>query len=455
MPGNLTLADLKKRVKDGSIDTVVACAPDMQGRLMGKRFHAQFFVDSGYEETHCCNYLLAIDYEMNTVPGYRSASWEAGYGDYVMKPDLSTLRLIPWLPGTALVLCDLLDHHSHELVDIAPRTILKRQIARLDKLGLRAFAATELEFFLYRESYEEARDKGYRGLTTFSPYNEDYHIFQTTKEESIMRAIRNGLHGAGVVVENTKGEADAGQGEVNYKYSDVLDTGDTHVLIKNAVKEIAWQQGRAITFMAKPHHTMAGSSSHIHQSLWTKDGKSAFHDPKGRYGMSELMEHYLAGLLAHANEITYFLAPFINSYKRFSAGTFAPTKAVWSADNRTAGYRICGTDTKAVRIECRVGGADLNPYLALASQIAAGLAGIEGKMKLEPEFSGDAYAAAKVRDVPSTLRDAGADLKKSKMLRAAFGDEVVDHYAHAAWWEQEDFDRKVTDYEIERGFERG
>ncbi len=453
MPGNLTFADLKKRVKDGTIDTVIACAPDMQGRLMGKRFHAQYFIDGGHEETHCCNYLLATDLEMTTVQGYASTSWAAGYGDYVMKPDLATMRLIPWLEKTALVLSDLLDHHSHQPVPHSPRAVLKGQIERLKKLGLTAFAATELEFFVFRETYDEARDMGYRGLTTISPYNEDYHIFQTTKEEGLMRAIRNGLYGAGVTVENTKGEADAGQAEVNIKYSDALDTGDTHVLVKNAVKEIAWAQGHAITFMAKPHHKMAGSSSHIHLSLW-KDGKNAFHDPKGKHGMSSLMENYLAGLLAHADGMTYFLAPYINSYKRFAAGTFAPTKAIWSADNRTAGYRICGTGTKAVRVECRVGGSDLNPYLALAAQIAAGIAGIEGKMKLEPEFSGDAYAAQKARDIPRTLRAATAALDGSKMLRKAFGDAVIDHYVHAANWEQEDFDRKVTDYEIARGFER-
>ncbi|MGB5558563.1 MAG: glutamine synthetase family protein [Paracoccaceae bacterium] len=453
MPGNLTFADLKKRVKDGTIDTVIACAPDMQGRLMGKRFHAQYFIDGGHEETHCCNYLLATDLEMTTVQGYASTSWAAGYGDYVMKPDLSTMRLIPWLEKTALVLSDLLDHHSHQPVPHSPRAVLKGQIERLKKLGLTAFAATELEFFVFRETYDAARDMGYRGLTTISPYNEDYHIFQTTKEEGLMRAIRNGLYGAGVTVENTKGEADAGQAEVNIKYSDALDTGDTHVLVKNAVKEIAWAQGHAITFMAKPHHKMAGSSSHIHLSIW-KDGKNAFHDPKGKHGMSALMENYLAGLLAHADGMTYFLAPYINSYKRFAAGTFAPTKAIWSADNRTAGYRICGSGTKAVRVECRVGGSDLNPYLALAAQIAAGIAGIEGKMKLEPEFSGDAYAAQKARDIPRTLRAATAALDGSKMLRKAFGDAVIDHYVHAANWEQEDFDRKVTDYEIARGFER-
>jgi len=454
MPGNLTFQDLKARVAAGSIDTVIACAPDMQGRLMGKRFQAEFFVESAWEETHCCNYLLATDMEMTPVKGYAATSWAAGYGDYVMQPDMATLRVIPWLEGTALVLCDLLDHHSREEVPHAPRTVLKRQLARLDALGFATAAATELEFFVFRETFDELRDKGYRNPTTISAYNEDYHIFQTTKEETLMRAIRTGLHGAGIKVENTKGEADAGQAEVNVHYSGALAMADTHVLVKNAVKEIAFLKGRAVTFMAKWHHDAAGSSSHVHQSLWTLDGKPAFFDPDADHGMSALMRNYMAGLLAHASEVTYFLAPYINSYKRFAEGTFAPTKAIWSIDNRTAGYRVCGMDTKAVRVECRVGGSDLNPYLALAAQLAAGIAGIEGKLALEAEFSGDAYAANKARAIPANLRDAAAALDRSVMLRAAFGDAVVDHYVHAARWEQRDFDRKVTDYEVARGFER-
>jgi glutamine synthetase len=454
MPGNLTFDELKTRVAEGRIDTVIACAPDMQGRLMGKRFEAGHFVASAWEETHCCNYLLATDLEMHTVDGYASTSWAAGYGDYVMKPDLATLRVIPWLEGTALVLCDLLDHHTHEEVPHAPRTVLKRQLARLEAMGYRSAAATELEFFVFRESFDEMRDKVWRDMTPISAYNEDYHIFQTTKEEGLMRAIRNGLQGAGVAVENTKGEADAGQAEINVRYADALEMGDTHVLVKNAVKEIAWLQGRAVTFMAKWSHDAAGSSSHVHQSLQTLDGAPAFHDPDGAHGMSEVMRQYLAGILAHASDITVFLAPYVNSYKRFAAGTFAPTKAIWSVDNRTAGYRVCGPDTKAVRIECRVGGSDLNPYLALAALIAAGIAGIEGKMALEPEFTGDAYAAESARAIPATLREATAALDGSAMLRAAMGDAVIDHYVHAARWEQEDFDRKVTDYEVARGFER-
>jgi len=450
-----TFDDLKKDVAEGRIDTVLACEVDMQGRLMGKRFQAEFFVESAWKETHSCNYLLATDMEMETVSGYAATSWEKGYGDYTMKPDLSTLRRIPWLEGTALVLCDVLDHHTHADVPHSPRAILKKQVARLEAMGMKAFMATELEFFLFDQSYAQAQASGYRNLPLASAYNEDYHIFQTTKEEGVMRAIRKGLQGAGIPVENSKGEASAGQEEINVRYADALTMADRHVIIKNGCKEIAWSQGKAITFLAKWSASAAGSSSHVHQSLWSADGKtSLFFDEKAEHGMSELMQHYVAGQLAHAGEITYFLAPYINSYKRFVAGTFAPTKAVWSSDNRTAGYRLCGADSKAIRIECRVGGSDLNPYLAFAALLAAGIDGIEKKMALEPAFVGDAYGARDVREVPKTLRDATVAMTQSTMLRAAFGDDVIDHYTRAGEWEQEDFDRRVTDWEVARGFER-
>jgi glutamine synthetase len=454
MSAPYTFDDLKQDVANGSIDTVLAVQVDMQGRLMGKRFHAQFFVDSAYDETHSCNYLLATDMEMETVSGYKSTSWEKGYGDYTMKPDLSTLRRVPWLEGTAMVLCDLLDHNPHEEVPHSPRAILKKQVKRLEEMGMKAFMATELEFFLFDQTYDDARDSGYRDLRLVSGYNEDYHIFQTTKEEDVMRAIRNGLHGAGIPVENSKGEASAGQEEINVRYAEAITMADRHVIIKNGCKEIAWARGKAITFLAKWNYSAAGSSSHVHQSLWSLDGKPLFYDHDRPSGMSELMEHYVAGLLAHAGEITYFLAPYINSYKRFVAGTFAPTKAVWSMDNRTAGYRLCGAHSKAIRIECRVGGSDLNPYLAFAALLAAGIDGIEKKMKLEPAFEGDAYGAKKVREVPKTLRDATALMTKSKLLRSALGDDVIDHYTRAAEWEQEEYDRRVTDWEVARGFER-
>ena len=450
-----TFEDLKTDVAEGRIDTVLACLVDMQGRLMGKRFQAEFFVESAYKETHSCNYLLATDMEMETVSGYKSTSWEKGYGDYTMKPDLSTLRKTPWLDGTALVLCDVIDHHTHADVPHSPRAILKKQVARLEAMGMKAFMATELEFFLFDQTYEQAQASGYRNMHLASAYNEDYHIFQTTKEEGVMRAIRTGLQGAGIPVENSKGEASAGQEEINVRYADVLTMADRHVIIKNACKEIAWKQGKAITFLAKWNYNAAGSSSHIHQSLWSADGSTPlFFDPSAKYGMSELMQHYVAGLLAHASEITLFLAPYINSYKRFMKGTFAPTKAIWSKDNRTAGYRLCGEESKGIRIECRVGGSDLNPYLAMAALIAAGIDGIEKKMALQPAFTGDAYGATDVQEIPSTLRAATEIANGSAMLRAAFGDDVVDHYVHAARVEQDEYDRRITDWEVARGFER-
>ncbi|MDK1490241.1 glutamine synthetase family protein [Sinorhizobium sp. 7-81] len=455
MTAKYTFDDLKKDVAEGHIDTVLACQVDMQGRLMGKRFHAEYFVESAWKETHSCNYLLATDMEMETVSGYKATSWEKGYGDYTMKPDLATLRRIPWLEGTALVICDVLDHHTHEEVPHSPRAILKKQIARLEAMGLKALMASELEFFLFDQSYDDARQSGYRDLQLASGYNEDYHIFQTTKEEDVMRAIRNGLQGADIPVENSKGEASAGQEEINVRYADALAMADRHAIIKNGCKEIAWQRGKAVTFLAKWNYSAAGSSSHIHQSLWSADGETPlFFDKSARHGMSELMRHYVAGLLTHASEITYFLAPYINSYKRFMAGTFAPTKAIWSKDNRTAGYRLCGEDTKSIRIECRVGGSDLNPYLAFAALITAGISGIEGKMELEAPFVGDAYHGKDIREIPQTLRDATEALTGSKMLRAAFGDDVIDHYTRAARWEQEEYDRRVTDWEVARGFER-
>ena len=454
--GMLTLEELKKEVAAGSIDTVVVAMVDLQGRLIGKRFHAEFFIDGGYTETHGCNYLLGVDIEMEPVPGYKATGWDKGYGDFVLKPDLSTLRRTPWLEKTALVLCDVLDHHTHKDVPHSPRGILKKQIARLDAMNLKAYMASELEFFLFDDSFEVCNTKGYRNMKTAGYYIEDYHILQTTKEEVYMRALRNGLAGAGIQVENSKGEWGPGQEEINVKYADALTMADNHAIIKNGAKEIAYGIGKAITFMAKWDYGMAGSSSHIHQSLWSKDGKTShFYDKAGLHGMSQMMEHFLAGQLAHASEMTYFLAPYINSYKRFMVGTFAPTKAVWSFDNRTAGYRLCGADTKAIRVECRVGGADLNPYLAFAALLASGLDGIENKMKLEPVFSGDAYSSAqRLREIPKTLREAIELLDNSKFLRGALGDDVVDHYVHTGRWEQFEFDRRITDLEIKRGFER-
>lgn len=453
MAGNLTFEALKAAVKDGSIDTVLTCFPDMQGRLMGKRFHGVNFVETSFAETHCCNYLLATDLEMATPDGYAASSWQKGYGDYVMAPDLTTIRVVPWLEGTAMVLCDILDHHTHAPVPHAPRQMLKRQIERLKALGFDAMMATELEFFLFEKSFDDIRKDGFRDLTPISGYNEDYHILQTTKEEAVMRPIRNHLFAAGLPIENSKGEAEAGQEELNIRYAEALDCADHHTIAKNAIKEIAWQHGHAATFLPKWDHTKVGSSSHVHQSLW-KDGVPAFYDPDADLGMSDLMRHYMAGLIAYAPDYTFFLAPYINSYKRFAKGTFAPTKTVWSVDNRTAGFRLCGDGTKGIRAECRIGGSDLNPYLAQAAMLAAGIKGIEDKMELAPPTKGDIYEDAKAQDIPQTLRAATETLRNSAFLREAMGDDVVDHYTRCAEWEQEEFDRVVTDWEIARGFER-
>jgi len=452
MPGTLSFDDLKTRVADGAIDTVLVCLVDMQGRLMGKRYHAQAFVDSGHEETHCCTYLLATDLEMATPDGYASTSWEQGYGDYIMKPDLSTLRPVPWLEGTAMVLCDMMDHH-HKPIAHSPRAMLKRQIARLTEMGFRATMATELEFFLFEKSFGEISKSGFRDLTPISAYNEDYHILQTTKEEAVMRPLRNHLYTMGIPVEGSKGEAEAGQEELNIKYDEALACADHHTIAKHAVKEIAWQQCHAATFLPKWHHDRVGSSSHVHQSLW-KDGKPAFFDADRPHGKSELMDHYMAGLITYAADYTYFMAPYVNSYKRFAKGTFAPTRIIWSVDNRTAAYRLCGEGSKAIRVECRIPGSDMNPYLAQAAMLAAGIKGIEEKLALPPVFAGDAYEDKTSKHIPQNLRDAKEALHGSAMLRAAMGDDVIDHYTRAAEWEQEEFDRVVTDWEIARGFER-
>lgn len=453
MAAAYSLDALKADVAKGAIDTVLVAFPDMQGRLIGKRFQAEFFLESAHDETHGCDYLLANDIDMEPVPGYEVANWGRGYGDFVMKPDLTTLMRAAWLEGTAIVLAYLVDHHHHEPIPHSPRAILRAQLARLAKMGLTANLASELEFYLFDEGYRSAFDKGYRNLQTAGYYIEDYNIFQTTKEEDVMRAVRTQLQGSGIPIENSKGEWGPGQEEINVKYAEALVMADRHVILKNAIKEIAHLRGKAVTFMAKWDYGLAGSSSHIHMSLANK-GKNMFFEPLSEHGMSETMRHFVAGLLTHAREITYFLAPYINSYKRFQVGTFAPTKAIWSHDNRTAGFRLCGANSPGVRIECRIGGADLNPYLAFAALIAAGLSGIENKMALEKPFTGDAYSGRRLREVPKTLRDALDALRRSKMLREAFGEQVVEHYLHTGEWEQFEYDRRITDWELKRGFER-
>ena len=453
MTSNLTFDSLKDLAAAGEIDTVLVCLIDMQGRLMGKRFHVSNFLESGHDETHCCNYLFATDLEMATPDGFASTSWEKGYGDYVMKPDLSTLRRIPWLDGTVLVLCDVLDHHTHQPVPHTPRQVLKAQIARAEAMGFTPMMATELEFFLFEQSYDEARKTGFRNLAPLAGYNADYSIQLTTKEEYVMRPIRNLLVEAGVPIENSKGEAEAGQEELNIRYAGALECCDNHTLAKTAIKDIAGQHGHSATFLSKWHHKRVGSAAHVHQSL-LKGGSPAFHDPRAKLTMSKTMRAYVAGLLKYSSDITYFLAPYVNSYKRFVPGTFAPTKIAWSIDNRTAGYRLVGEGTKGVRIECRLPGSDINPYLACAAQLAAGLSGIEEGLKLSDPVTGDIYGMKNVPSIPHTLPAATAALSGSKMLRKTMGDWVVDHYTRAAEVEQEAFDAYVTDWEVARGYER-
>lgn len=450
----MNLEEITRRVEAGAIDTILVCLVDMQGRLMGKRFHAHNFLKHALHETHCCNYLLATCLEMSTPGGYRSSSWENGYGDYTLNPDLSTFRLVPWLEGTAMVLCDIVDHAHHVPVAHSPRQMLKRQIERLHALGgYEAMMATELEFFLFEGTVDENRKRGFANITPVGGFSQDYHIFQTTKEESVMRPLRNHLFAAGIEVECTKGEAEMGQEELNLRYAPALQCADQHTFAKHATKEIAWQNGVSATFLPKWRADKVGSSSHIHCSL-AKDGANAFYDPSRPHAKSELMDHFVAGLLRYAAEYTYFLAPYINSYKRFRKGTFAPTKIVWSVDNRTAGFRLCGADSKGVRIECRIAGSDVNPYLAQAALLAAGIKGIEDKLPLSAPSGGDLYEQTDIKEIPRTLRAATETLRNSALLRHALGDEVVDHYVRAAEVEQEEFDAVVTDYEIARGFER-
>ena len=450
----MNIEKLKRQIEQGVIDTVLTCIVDMQGRLMGKRLHAEAFLeiaDGG--ETHCCNYLLATDLEMATPDGYASTSWSAGYGDYVMQPDLSTLRPVPWLEGTALCLCDILDHHTHDPIAFAPREVLKRQITRAQAMGFNPIMATELEFFLFQGTHDAIARGGFQNLQPISNYNEDYHILQTSKEEPIMRPIRNHLRAMGIPIEGSKGEAEAGQEELNIKHSEALATADHHTLAKHGVKEIAHLHGHAATFLPKWHHNRVGSAAHVHQSLWSNE-QNAFYDARAAMGKSPIMDHYLAGLLRYARDYTVFLAPYINSYKRFAKGTFAPTQIVWSVDNRTAAFRLCGEGTKSIRVECRTPGSDINPYLALAAMLAAGLQGIAEKLELPAPFQGDAYTDDAQQHLPATLRDARAALLESSMLQEAFGAETVAHYARAAEWEIEEFNRVVTDYEIARGFEK-
>jgi glutamine synthetase len=443
----LTLDELKGAVGNGSIDTVVVAFTDMQGRLMGKRVHGEFFLEGEVADhgVEGCNYLLALDMEMDPVPGYGIASWEQGYGDFVLAPDMDTLRRIPWLDATALVLCDVLWHDGRP-VNPSPRQVLKRQVERATELGYRPMFGSELEFYLLKESYEEAHAKHYRDLTPSVPYILDYHILATTYDEPLIRQIRNGMQGAGIRVETSKGEAWPGQQEINFRFDDAVTMADNHTIYKNGAKEIAHLNGCSITFMAKPDHTWIGSSCHIHSSLWQGE-ESAF------AGESDVFKAYLAGQIAGLKELAIFLAPTINSYKRFAAESWAPTTLAWGHDNRTCGFRIVGHGT-GLRAENRIPGGDVNPYLAFAALLAAGLDGIERGLELPPPLEGNAYESDAER-FPHSLREAIAALEDGALARAAFGDDVVEHFLNYARTEQRLFDKVVTCYERERMYERG
>jgi len=453
VPGNLTFEDLEKRVRSGEIDTVLVVFPDLQGRLVGKRVTAPFFLEQvARAGMHACAYLLTVDVDMTPLPGYRLASWATGYQDFHAVCDFTTLRRIPWLERTALVLCDLEDDH-HRPIEEAPRRILRRQVERAAAAGYRVLVASELEFVLFRDSYETARQKGYRGLEPIGAYAEDYHILQTTKEEFVHREIRNGMLGAGIVVECSKGEWSPGQQEINLRYGEPVPCADDHVVYKNGAKEIAHQKGVAITFMAKWDMSQAGSSFHLHSSLWDAAGKrNLFHEDGAPHG-SALFRHWVAGQMTLARELAWFYAPYVNSYKRYQAGTFAPTRIAWSVDNRTTGFRVCGSGD-SLRIENRIPGADANPYLAFAATIAAGLHGIERKLEPPPLYRGNAYEDPKLPQVPGSLREAVAALEQSAFAREALGATVYEHYLHTARLELEAQDKVVTSWELERNFER-
>jgi glutamine synthetase len=446
----LTVDQLRAQVADGTIDTVVVAFPDMQGRLQGKRIHAQFFLDTVLAHgTEGCNYLLAVDVDMNTVDGYAISSWERGYGDMEFVLDLATLHPVPWIPATAMVICDLvwLDE-AHTPVVESPRQVLRAQVDRATEQGLVAFAGTELEFIVFNDTYEQAWDMAYRGLTPANQYNVDYSLLGTTRVEPLLRDIRNGMYGAGLVVESAKGECNLGQHEIAFKFDEVIRTGDHHSIYKNGAKEIAAHHGKALTFMAK-FDQREGNSCHIHMSLRGDDGRIVF---DGGDGPTPMFQSFVAGIQATMRELTFLYAPNINSYKRFQPGSFAPTSTAWGYDNRTCSLRVVGHGA-GLRLENRLPGGDVNPYLAMAGMLGSGLRGIELELPLEPAFEGNAYTSDHPR-VPTSLQEARDLFAASPVARELLGDAVVDHYTNYADVELAAFGAAVTDWERFRGFER-
>jgi glutamine synthetase len=455
--GKLTLDELKQKVASEEIETVLVVFPDCYGRFMGKRVPAVFFLDSVAEHgMHACNYLLTVDMEMDVVDGYQYANWEKGYGDFHCVPDFNTLRQLTWLNKSAMIICDLEGEPDHEPVTVAPRTMLRQQLARLENAGYSAMGASELEYYIFKETFDTAKQKGFDNLETFGWYIEDYHMLQGTKEEDLNEAVRYHMERSGVPIESSKGEWGPGQHEINVRYSDVLEMADRHSIYKQGAKEIAMQKGLAVTFMAKYRTDLAGSSMHLHLSLWDKEAKRNLFPGdihEGPLHVSNEFRWFLGGWMAHAREIACFYAPYPTSYKRYVFQSWAPTNIAWSYDNRTSGFRVIGQGT-SLRIESRIPGADANPYLAYAATLAAGLDGIENKIEPPPLFSGDVYISQDLPKVPATLQEAIGELEDSEMLRRAFGQEVVDHYLHFFRVEQRKFDREVTSWERARYFER-
>jgi glutamine synthetase len=460
IPGMLTRGELADLVERGEVETVLAVFPDMYGRLVGKRITASFFLEEVADGgMHACDYLLACDMEMDAIPGYGYTSWESGYGDFHCLPDLATLRRATWLPKTAIVLCDLRDRDERP-VEVSPRRMLERQVERAREAGFTVMGGTEIELYVFDDSFAEAREKSYHHLRPMGAYNEDYHILQGTKEEALIGAIRRHLDGSGVPVEFSKGEAGLGQQEINLRFSEALAQADRNVLYKHAAKEIAWAQGRSLTFMAKWDEKHTGSSAHIHVSLWDEDGgKNLFPGdrptgpPASPIAASDTFRWFLGGWMEHARALAACYAPYVASYKRYQARSWAPTAIAWSYDNRTAGFRVVGRGP-SLRVECRIPGADANPYVAYAAAIAAGLDGIENRIEPPEVFQGDIYAAKELPRVPATLREAIGEFERSGLARRAFGEDVAEHYLHFLRTEQRKFDEVVTCWERARYFER-
>lgn len=459
MTGMLDVAQLESMVHQGEIDTVLCALPDLHGRLVGKRVMADYFLDdvlAGDEGLHASLYLFAVDMDMEPLPGYELTGWDSGFSDFTMKPDLSTLRLIPWLGRTALVICDAWSHEDHAYVAVSPRQILQAQIERAHALGFSFKFSSELEFYLFRNSYEDAWASRYRDLTPHSHYRADYHILQTTKYEDTVRQIREGMSGAGIPVIFSKGEWGLGQQEINLRYHDALTMADQHIIYKNGVKEIAALNGISATFMAKWAIDDIGSSFHVHSSLWSADGSQPLTWEEGRpYHLSEPASNYVAGLMAGAREMTLMCAPNVNSYKRFQSGSFAPTTITWGQDNRTCSFRLVG-ERKTFRVESRIPGADANPYLTFAATIASALHGIENRLELSPINVGNAYDVGKGSVLPTSLRDAIDAFREGAIAREAFGEPVFRHVLNTAVQELDSFNHTtVTDWEKIRYFERG